>query len=71
MIRAKTVPGTELVYAIIEHFDDLCIDYKHIHNASPGCFNCAVTRAWFEVKSDQATCTLLADASAAPNVLAA
>jgi hypothetical protein len=45
MISAKTVPGAELVHAITQHFEDPCVDYQHIHNASPGCFNCAVSRA--------------------------
>ena len=45
MLAAKVVPGVELVDAIIEHFNDPRVNYQHIHNASPGCFNCAVRRA--------------------------
>lgn len=45
MLAAKVVPGAELVAAINEHFNDPHVEYQHIHNASPGCFNCAVRRA--------------------------
>ena len=45
MLAAKVVPGVELAHAIVEHFNDPDVEYQHIHNASPGCFNCAVRRA--------------------------
>ena len=45
MIGAKVVQGTELEQAIVDHFENCDVEYQHIHNASPGCFNCAVRRA--------------------------
>ena len=44
MIHAKVVEGTGLAKAIVDHFDDANVAYQHIHNANPGCFNCAVQR---------------------------
>lgn len=45
MLGARTIPGTELAQAIVEHFEDPRVEYQHIHNASPGCFDCEVRRA--------------------------
>ena len=45
MVGAKVVQGTELEPAIVDHFENCVVEYQHIHNASPGCFNCAVRRA--------------------------
>lgn len=45
MIAAKVVRGTELEQAIVEHFETREVEYQHIHNASVGCFDCAVRRA--------------------------
>lgn len=45
MMGATTVHGAELADAIAAHFEDPRVEYQHIHNASPGCFDCAVRRA--------------------------
>ena len=45
MIAAKTTPGSELAAVVSELFGNAEIGYLHIHNAGPGCFNCAVERA--------------------------
>jgi len=45
MIGARTVRGTELAEAIVAHFENPGVEYQHIHNASPGCYDCAVRRA--------------------------
>lgn len=44
MLGAKVVIGTDLETAIEELFSDKRIDYLHIHNAGPGCYNCSVER---------------------------
>ncbi len=44
LISAEVVQGSEL-RAIIENvFGNDSVEYIHIHNARPGCFNCAVYR---------------------------
>lgn len=45
MIAADTSPGTEIVDIVNQQFADTNVDYIHIHNAGPGCFNCSVKRA--------------------------
>ena len=45
MIGATTVKGTGLAQAIIAHFEDPRVEYQHVHNASPGCYNCEIRRA--------------------------
>ena len=45
MVAARVVEGPELEQAIVDGFDDAEVEYQHIHNASPGCFNCVVRRA--------------------------
>lgn len=45
MIDAQVVQGTELENIIEKQFGNGAIEYLHIHNANPGCFNCAVYRA--------------------------
>ncbi|MBT8137006.1 MAG: DUF1203 domain-containing protein [Gammaproteobacteria bacterium] len=45
MIAATVTHGSELRSAIQEMFADSAVDYLHVHNAGPGCFNCAVKRA--------------------------
>ena len=45
MVGASVIEGTELEKAIVGHFEDRDVEYQHIHNANPGCFNCAVQRA--------------------------
>lgn len=42
MIDARIVNGSELPVVIPELLDQPGVDYLHIHNAGPGCFNCSV-----------------------------
>jgi hypothetical protein len=44
MIDARTTAGKELKEAIQDIFKNRSADYIHIHNASPGCYNCQVNR---------------------------
>ena len=41
---AEVVKGTDLEAALMRLFARPDIDYLHIHNASPGCYNCRVVR---------------------------
>lgn len=45
MIKADTVAGEELENIISGQFSDELVQYIHVHNAGPGCFNCSITRA--------------------------
>lgn len=45
MIGAEVIPGVELELAIERFFQQSDVEYIHIHNAKPGCFNCSVHRA--------------------------
>jgi hypothetical protein len=45
MIGAQVSQGVELEHAIETQFKNSAVEYIHIHNANPGCFNCAVYRA--------------------------
>jgi len=45
MIGAEVVQGKELESAIDRQFQNMNVEYIHIHNANPGCFNCSVYRA--------------------------
>lgn len=45
MIGAEVVQGTELESTIGKQFQNRNVEYIHIHNANPGCFNCSVHRA--------------------------
>jgi hypothetical protein len=45
LIAAEVVNGSDLVDAIQRLFADEHVSYLHIHNARPGCYNCAVVRA--------------------------
>lgn len=45
MIGAQIVQGTDLEAVIVDQFDNDAVEYIHVHNANPGCFNCAVRRA--------------------------
>jgi Protein of unknown function (DUF1203) len=45
IIGARVVKGTELETIIQSSFADERASYLHIHNAAPGCYNCAVVRA--------------------------
>ena|SRR5215510_14539527 len=44
MQAARVVEGEALEEAIRDFFASEAISYLHIHNAAPGCFNCAVQR---------------------------
>ena len=44
MVAAEVVPGTELERVIGRLLSDDQVDYLHVHNAKPGCFNCRVER---------------------------
>ncbi len=45
MIEADTVSGVNLEAILVSQLLNESVEYIHIHNAGPGCFNCAVTRA--------------------------
>ena len=45
MIGAQVTQGIELESAIGKQFQNRRVEYIHIHNANPGCFNCSVYRA--------------------------
>lgn len=45
MIGAEVVQGKKLESAIERQFQNSEVEYMHIHNAKPGCFNCSVYRA--------------------------
>ena len=42
MIDAATLEGSELAETLGRWFDNAAVEYVHVHNARPGCFNCAV-----------------------------
>ena len=44
MIDAYTIEGKELVGTINDIFNNEKAVYIHIHNSSPGCYNCEVKR---------------------------
>jgi hypothetical protein len=45
MQGARVVEGQTLEQTIRDFFVNEAVSYLHIHNAAPGCFNCAVHRA--------------------------
>lgn len=45
LLDAAVVNGTELESAIRDMFAAPAVDYLHIHNARPGCYDCRVVRA--------------------------
>lgn len=45
MLCAQVTAGTELESVIAEQFQNTEVQYLHIHNALPGCFDCTVRRA--------------------------
>ena len=45
MVDAEVVMGSELEDAIRRLFSDDRVNYLHVHNAGPGCYNCLVERA--------------------------
>jgi hypothetical protein len=44
MIDAQVNQGDELERVIENQFKNSAVEYIHIHNANPGCFDCAVYR---------------------------
>jgi len=44
LVGADVVEGRELEVAIRNLFRDEGVDYLHVHNAKPGCYNCLVVR---------------------------
>lgn len=45
LVEAIVTGGRRLRETIHQLFDNATIEYLHIHNAKPGCYNCRVTRA--------------------------
>jgi hypothetical protein len=45
MVAAEVAKGSDLETVIQRLFADENVVYLHIHNASPGCYNCRVNRA--------------------------
>jgi hypothetical protein len=45
MIDAKVVESDELKLTIESMFQNKAVDYIHLHNGNPGCYNCAIYRA--------------------------
>ncbi|AQX07775.1 DUF1203 domain-containing protein [Elizabethkingia ursingii] len=45
MIQADVINGTELKNVLHQWLENTDIDYIHIHNAKPGCYNCLVKRS--------------------------
>jgi hypothetical protein len=46
MVGASVVEGRELESALLSALAAPNVDYLHLHNAKPGCFNCRVERSW-------------------------
>ena len=44
MVETTVVEGADLEEAIQKMFSNEKVEYLHIHNAKPGCFNCVVER---------------------------
>ena len=45
MVNADVVAGDDLEHHISRMFTDKRVEYLHVHNARPGCYNCEVRRA--------------------------
>lgn len=45
MVCSEVIEGKDLEQMIDRIFSDPKVEYLHIHNAKPGCFNCEVRRA--------------------------
>ena len=45
MIHAQTIQGSEFERAIRQQLSNGEVAYMQVHNASPGCFSCTVSRA--------------------------
>ena len=44
MVAAEVVAGAEVEPAIVRHLSRDDVEYLHLHNAGPGCYNCRVER---------------------------
>ncbi len=44
LAAAEVIEGNDLRNAIHDMFETVTVEYIHIHNARPGCFNCTVRR---------------------------
>jgi hypothetical protein len=45
MVGSEVLEGNELEETIWRYFGDNQVEYLHLHNARPGCYNCRVERA--------------------------
>lgn len=45
MVAAEVIEGHDVHAWLVERFRDRTVAYVHLHNARPGCFSCAATRA--------------------------
>ena len=45
MIEAETAKGSEIDVVLSQMLENCSVQYIHVHNAGPGCFNCLVERA--------------------------
>ena len=45
MVAADVVNGNELEEHVWRLFGDKQVEYIHVHNARPGCYNCRIERA--------------------------
>lgn len=45
MVGAEVLKGSEIEEQIRRFFGDNRVEYLHLHNARPGCYNCRVERA--------------------------
>ena len=45
MVGSEVLEGSELEETIWRYFGDNRVEYLHLHNARPGCYNCRVERA--------------------------
>lgn len=44
LIASEVAEGRDLEAAIERYFSEPHVEYLHLHNARPGCFNCRVER---------------------------
>jgi hypothetical protein len=44
MVEAQTQSGSDSQNIIQQIFENKEVEYIHIHNSSPGCYNCEVNR---------------------------
>lgn len=45
MRDAEVILGTDVEHVIDRMFGDPQVNYLHVHNARPGCYNCSIIRA--------------------------